>query len=226
MGRIVVLKCKVNGEEFEILADADMAYEYVNGKRSDPLSLLETEEIFKDAKKGERQSEEKIKKAFGTTDLPKVVDAILKKAEVPITTEQRAKLVEEKKKQIIALISKNSIDPRTNLPNPPIRVENALREAKISIDPFKSANEQLDEIVKKLYAILPLKFTTTKIEVIVPAESANRCYGMLKQYGLKSEEWQSNGDLKVVVEFPAGMQSEFFDKLNKATQGKAITRML
>ncbi|MGC8648607.1 MAG: ribosome assembly factor SBDS [Candidatus Micrarchaeia archaeon] len=226
MAKIVVLKCKVNGDEFEILADADMAYEYITGKRSDPLSLLETEEVFKDAKKGERQSEEKIKKAFGTTNLPDVIDAILKKANVPITTEQRAKLVEEKRKQIIALISKNSIDPRTNLPNPPIRVENALKEAKISIDPFKNANEQLDEIVKKLYTILPLKFTTAKIEVIIPAESANKCYGMLKQYGLKSEEWQSNGDLKVIVEFPAGMQSEFFDKLNKATQGKAVTKLL
>ncbi|MCL5434071.1 MAG: ribosome assembly factor SBDS [Candidatus Marsarchaeota archaeon] len=226
MSKSVVIKCKVNNDEFEILADADMAYEYVTGKRSDPLSVVEDEEIFKDAKKGERQSEEKIKKAFGTTDIAKVVDAILKKGEVPITTEQRAKLVEEKKKQIIMIISRNSIDPRTNLPNPPLRIENAMKEAKVSIDPFKNVNEQIDEIVKKLAPILPIKFTNTKIEVIIPAEFANRCFGIVKQYGMKSEEWQSNGDLKVVVEFPAGMQGEFFDRMNKATQGKVITRML
>ncbi|MGC8571766.1 MAG: ribosome assembly factor SBDS [Candidatus Micrarchaeia archaeon] len=226
MGKSVIIKCKVNGEEFEILADADMAYEYVTGKRSDPLSVLEDEEVFKDARKGERQSEEKIKKAFGTNDIAKVVDAILKKGDVPITTEQRAKLVEEKRKQIIAILSKNSIDPRTNLPNPPLRIENALKEAKVSIDPFKNVNEQIEEIVKKLTPILPLKFTNVKIEVTIPAEFANRCFGLVKQYGLKSEEWLSNGDLRVIVEFPAGMQTEFFDKINKATQGKVMTRLL
>jgi Predicted exosome subunit len=101
-----------------------------------------------------------------------------------------------------------------------------MKEAKVSIDPFKNVNEQIDEIVKKLAPILPIKFTNTKIEVIIPAEFANRCFGIVKQYGMKSEEWQSNGDLKVVVEFPAGMQGEFFDRMNKATQGKVITRML
>ena len=46
------------GDEFEIFVDADMAYEYITGKRSDPLSVLETEEIFKDARK-EREAEQR-----------------------------------------------------------------------------------------------------------------------------------------------------------------------
>ena len=86
MGKTVVIRYKHNGENFELLADADMAYEYVIGKRADALSVLQTEEVFKDAKKGERQSEEKIKKSFGTTDLKEVVEHILKNGEVPITT--------------------------------------------------------------------------------------------------------------------------------------------
>jgi ribosome maturation protein SDO1 len=226
MSKTVTVKYSHAGDEFEILVDADMAYEYITGKRSDPLSVLETEDIFKDARKAERQSEEKIKKTFGTTDLAKVVDVILKKGDVPITTEQRAKMTEEKRKQIVATISRNSIDPRTNAPNPPLRVENAMKEARITIDPFKSASEQVETIVEKLRPVLPLKFMTVKIEVIVPADVASRSFGILKQYGLKSEEWQGNGNLKVVLEFPAGLQTEFFDKINKATQGRAITKML
>jgi len=222
----VIAKYSVNGEEFEIFVDADFAYEYITGKRSDPLSVLEVDEIFKDANKGERQSKEKIEKAFNTTDLAKIVAIILKNGNVPITTEQRNKLLEEKKKQIIAIISRNSIDPRTNAPLPMQRVENAMEQAKVSIDPFKSASDQVDQIVKKISMIIPIKFAVAKIEVTVPASYASRVYSLLKQYGLKSEKWLNDGSLSAIVEFPAGLQSEFYDKLNSLTQGNAETKLL
>lgn len=226
MGKQVIVKYSHAGDEFEILVDADMAYEYVTGKRTDPLSVMEAEEIFKDARKGERQTDEKIRKAFGTMDVAKCAEIILKKGDVPITTEQRAKMTEEKRKQIIDIIAKNSIDPRTNAPNPPLRVENAMKEAKVSIDPFKSVGEQVEIVVEKLRPILPLKFTTVKIEMIIPPDCANRCFGTLKQYGMKSNEYLGDGSLKAVCEFPAGMQAEFFDRINKATQGRAQSKIL
>jgi rRNA metabolism protein, SBDS family len=222
----VIAKYSLNGEEFEIFVDADLAYEYITGKRSDPLSVLEVDEIFKDANKGERQSREKIEKAFNTTDLAKIVAIILKDGNVPITTEQRNKLLEEKKRQIIAIISRNSIDPRTNAPLPMQRVENAMEQAKVSIDPFKSASDQVDQIVKKISMIIPIKFAVAKVEVTVPASYASRVYSLLKQYGLKSEKWLNDGSLLAIVEFPAGLQSEFYDKLNSLTQGNAETKLL
>ncbi|MEM3827379.1 MAG: ribosome assembly factor SBDS [Candidatus Micrarchaeaceae archaeon] len=226
MEKTNIVKYKKNGENFELIVNAEMAYEYVTGKRSDPLSVLEIEEVFKDAKKGERQSEDKISKAFGTTDIAKVSEFILKNSNVPITTEQKAKLIEEKRRQIIEIISKNAIDPRTNAPMPPLRVENAMKEVKVAVDPFKSANAQVDEIVKKLSVLLPIKFAIARIEVTIPPEYSNRCYGILKQYGMKSEQWLPNGSLLAVVEFPAGMQNDFYLRLSNATQGKASTKLL
>ncbi len=224
--KTVIVKLHRDGNEFEIFVNSDLAYEYITGKRSDPLSVLEAEEIFKDARKGERQSDDKIRKSFGTTELSKVVESMLKNGEVPITTDQRNRLIEEKRKQIIEIIARNSIDPRTNAPNPPLRIENAMKEGKVSIDPFKSPTEQIDEIVKKINMIMPIKFTTVKIEVTIPAEYANRSYGTLKRYGLKSEKWLDNGSLSATLEFPAGMQTEFFDRINGSTQGKAIVKIL
>ncbi len=225
-GKSVVIKYSKSGDLFEIIVDPEMAYEYATGKRADPLSVLEAEDVFKDARKGERQSPEKLRKVFGTDDLGKVVDIILKNSEIPMTAEHRARVLEEKRKQIINIIATNSIDPRTNAPNPPLRIENAMREARVTIDPFKNAPEQVESVISKISFILPIKFTTVKIQVIVPADSANRCYGTLKRYGLKSEEWLSNGSLKATVEFPAGMQNEFFDRINKATHGSVETKIL
>ncbi|MCL5090010.1 MAG: ribosome assembly factor SBDS [Candidatus Marsarchaeota archaeon] len=226
MSKEVTVRYTKNNETFEILVDSELVYEYLNGKRSDPLSVINIDEIFKDAKKGERQSEEKIKKSFGTTELAKVVEVILKNSQIPLTTEQRSRMIEEKRKQVINIIATNSIDPRTNTPNPPLRIENAMKEAKVTIDPLKSATAQIDFIVNKISAILPIKFSTSKVQVIIPPDAANRCYGILKRFGIKSEEWLSDGSLKVLVEFPAGMQSEFFDKINKATEGRVEAKIL
>ena len=226
MSKTVVAKYMVNRQRFEILADADGAYEYITGKKANPISVLQAEEIFEDANKGKRQSQEKIKKAFNTEDIAKIADTILKHGNVPITTEQKAKLTEEKRKNIIQIIATNSIDPRTNAPHPPQRIENAMNESRITIDPFKNANEQIDAVIKKINTILPLKFATAKIEVTIPAEFSNRCYGLLKQYGLKSEGWLNDGSLKATVEFPAGLKLEFFDKLNSYTKGSAVTKDL
>ncbi len=226
MSKTVVAKYSVNGDEFEIFVDADRAYEYMTGKGSNPMAPLEVEEIFEDANKGKRQSKEKIKKAFNTEEMAKIVEIILKKGNVPVTTEQRNKMLEEKKRQIISIIARNSIDPRTNAPHPAQRIENAMQEAKVSVDPFKGAQEQVDAVIKKINIILPIKFSTLKIEVVLPAEYANRCYGLLKQYGLKSEAWQQDGSLKSILEFPAGLQSEFYEKLNNMTKGNAVTKTI
>jgi len=226
LSKTVIVKYHKEGNEFEILVDSDMAYEYITGKRSDPLTVLEVEDVFKDAHKGDRIAEDKLKKVFGTTDIAKIAEIMLKHGDVPITTEQRNKLLEEKRKQIIEIIARNSIDPRTNAPNPPLRIENAMREGRVTIDPFKSATDQLDDVVKKIHIIMPIKFATVKMEVTIPPEYANKSFGTLKKYGMKSNQYLGDGSLSATLEFPAGMQSEFFDRINNATQGKAIVKII
>ncbi|MCL5008704.1 MAG: ribosome assembly factor SBDS [Candidatus Marsarchaeota archaeon] len=220
MSKTVVAKYSHMGEEFEIFVDSDLAYDFIIGKIKDPLKVLQAEEVFKDANKGERQSQDKIKKVFNTTDIIQITETILKKGEVPITTEQRNKLVQEKKKQIINIIAINSIDPRTNAPHTSQRIESAMEQARVNIEPFKSATEQVEAVLKRINPILPIKFATMKIEVNIPASYANRCYGVLKHYGIKSEEWLSNGSLKANLEFPAGLRDEILEKLNSLTKGE------
>jgi ribosome maturation protein SDO1 len=226
MSKTVVAKYSTGGENFEILVDSDKAYDFITGKTTNPLSALEAEEIFKDANKGDRQSHEKIVKAFGTADLEKVVATILKKGTVPLTTEQRNKLLEEKRRQIVNIIATNAMDPRTKAPHPPQRIELAMKEARVTVDPFKQANEQVEEIVKKLTPHLPIKFAVVKVEVTIPAQYANRSYGVLKQYGMKAEKWLPDGSLSAQLEFPAGLQSEFMDKINSATKGLAVAKII
>ena len=50
---------------------------------------------------------------------------------------------EEKRKQVIAKIAREGINPQNGLPHPAMRIENAMNEAKVKVDAFKSVDEQV-----------------------------------------------------------------------------------
>ncbi len=216
----------INGERYEILVDPDLSYQYRIGQKKELNNVLTVEEIFKSFKKGERHTSSALQKAFGTTDVFAIAERIVKNGELALTTDQKRKMLEEKKKQILAILARECIDPRTGAPHTMLRLEQALEESRAHVDGFKDAAEQLDDIVKAMRPIIPMKFEHVKVAVKVPPAHAQRIYGMLKGYGIQKEEWARDGSLIVVIEMPAGMQGEFYDRLNKATQGSVETKIV
>ncbi|MGA2460477.1 MAG: ribosome assembly factor SBDS [Candidatus Bathyarchaeia archaeon] len=216
-----------SGEKFEILVKPDEALDYKMGKQLGISQLLVIDEIYSDANKGTHASEEKLQKAFGTTDPVKIAEEIMKHGELQLTTDQRRQLVEDKRKQIVAFIARNCIDPRSGTPHPPIRIEQALNQVKYSIDPFKTVEEQAKEIIEELRSIIPIKIEQMRVAVKIFAEHSAKGYGALKNYGtITREEWQADGALVAVIEMPAGVYGPFLERLGKITQGTIQTKIL
>ncbi len=222
----VIAHLNKEGKHFEIVVYPNPAYEFKNGTKKDLGGVLVTEEIFKDAKKGERQTENNLKEIFGTTDAREIAKRILKEGEIQFTTEHRRKLLEEKRKRLINTIASNCIDPRTKAPHPPQRIERAMDELKIRVDLYKPLEEQVKEAIEKLREVLPISVEKIKIAVRIPATYAAKAYGVLKEYGLEKEEWEKDGSLVAVCSMIGGMQSEFYDKINKITHGEVQTKLL
>jgi len=214
-------------DHFEILVKPEPALEYKLGKQIALSQVLLIEEIYSDAGKGTRASNEKLEKHFGSSDAIKVAEEIMKSGKLQLTTDQRRKLVEDKRRQIVAIIVRNAIDPRTGAPHPPLRIEQAMEQIRISIDPFKSAEEQAKNIIDQLRPVIPLKMEQMRIAVKVFPEFAARAFNVLKSYGnVSREEWQTDGSLVAVVEMPAGMYGAFIDRVGKVTQGTIQTKVL
>ncbi|VVC71801.1 Ribosome maturation protein SDO1 [uncultured archaeon] len=222
----VIARITINGKHFELFVDPDAALKYKLGQKPDLNNVIVVEEVFENARKGDRYSEADIKKAFQTNDINKIAEIILKKGEVPLTTEQKKKMLEEKTNKIVAIIAREAIDPRTGAPHPPQRIARAMEEARVRIDEFKPAEAQIEDVLKELRPLLPLKFERVKIAARIPAEYANRAYGIVKQYGIRQEEWQKDGSLIIIVEMPAGMQGDYYGQLNKLTSGNVETKIV
>ena len=224
---VTVVRYSFEGEKFEILVKPDPALDYKLGKKKDVSAVLVSDEIYTDSGKGTKPGNEKLLKAFKTEDQTEIAQIILQKGDLNLTTDQRRKMIDEKKKQIVQFIAKTYVDPKSHLPHPPIRVEQAMKDARVSVDPQKSVDEQMQDIVEKLRSIIALKSENLQLEIIVPAQYASQSYAVLKSVGsLKNEEWLNNGSLKAILEIPAAARPNVIDKLGSITKGSASVEVI
>jgi ribosome maturation protein SDO1 len=223
----VVARWETAGSRFEVLVDPMAVQEIKDGKAVNLREKLAQDQVFKDAKKGDKISEEHLEKVFHTRDVYEIARQIIVKGEVQVTTEQRHQLQEAKRRQIVATIARHAMNPQTAAPHPPARIEAAMLEAKVHIDPFRPADQQVQEVLQKLRPLLPIRFDTVRVRIRLPAQHYPRVIGDIKGMGkLSDEQWGADGGWSGVLEIPAGVQTELYEKLNARTKGAAETALV
>ena len=223
----VIAKLKTHGQNFEVLVDCNNAIAVRENKQVNMKDVLAASKVFTDAKKGLEASESTMNQIFQTADAEEVAKQIILKGDIQLTAEYRNSLREKKRAQIINLIHRNGVDPTTHAPHPVTRIENALEEVKFHVDEFASVEEQLQDVLKKLKPIIPIRFEVKEIAVKIGPDYAGKAYSTVKKYGtILREEWQNNGYWVAVVEMPGGMESEFYEKINSVCHGEAEAKVL
>ncbi len=223
----IIARLKSHGKTFEVFVDPDAALAFKKGDQVKIENILAVDDVFSDARNGDRPAEQDVLNAFGTKDVAKIAEKIILEGELQLTTEQRRKIQEDKKKQVITFIARNAINPQTKSPHPPARIEAALDEAGVHIDPMKSVDEMVEIAMKAIRPIIPIRFEEVKIAIKLPAEYATKAYGAVAKFGnLIKQEWQNDGSWIGVITIPAGMQDDLYNLLNSHTKGSAETKLL
>ncbi len=223
----VIARIMVKGKRFEILVDPEKAYKLREGEEIPIEEVVISDYIYKDVRKGLKASPNELIDAFGTDDMYKISLEIIKKGELQLTTEQRRKLLEMKKKQLVYHIAKTAIDPKTKMPIPPARIEKAMDEAKVSVDLYKSIEEQVPQVIKAISKILPIKIAKAVLQISIPPEYASKVSNQIRKLGdVRKSSWLADGSLIVEIEIPAGLQNEIIEKLNEMTKGNANVKVL
>jgi len=253
LGNFIIGRIEKEGRSFEMLIDPEQAWEakkYIReeisrrmkeGKEKSRYSIeellndskvnleliFENFIVFEDLRRGKKGTDGDMKAVFNTTD-GKVISAhILLNGEIQWTKTQREEERQKKVKQIISIISKNAINPQNNKPHPYQRIEKAIEEAKVKIDLMKNAEEQIDDVVKRIQTVIPIRIDQVELAIKIPSSFTAKGYGIVAQLAqIKKEEWQSDGSWVSVVNLPAGLQMDLIDKLNKLTHGRVQTKLL
>tara|TARA_Y100000034_G_C6873333_1_gene399043 strand:- start:733 stop:1404 length:672 start_codon:yes stop_codon:yes gene_type:complete len=215
----VEARIKVKGKHYEISVDLDEALKVRKGDGSVSGALNSTA-IYHDLKKAEAVPNKDLEDAFGTTDLYEVAEKIMKSGEIQKTQDFRDEEREKRIKQVVDLILRNAVDQHGN-PFTEERIKRAIDDVHYSFD-SRPAEQQMGDVVTKLQTLIPIKVDTKRVKLVIPARFTGQAYGMLKDYKEK-EEWLSNGDLEVVINIPAGLQIDFYEKLNGITHGAVVS---
>ena len=206
---------------FETMVDLDNAMKLKRGDDIDISEVIRDNSIYTDQKKGMKAGNSELEIAFNTTDFNEIVRKLILKGQVEVTKEFRDEKLENRRKQVVDFLVRNSIDSRTGRPFTPETIENALKEGGAKIED-KSVEKQMKGIVESLSKVVPIKIETKKIKIVVPAIHTGKIYGLIQDYKEK-EEWLGNGDLQAVLNIPVGLQMDFYDKLNSETHGSVLT---
>ena len=212
-----------NGKHFEVMVDLEQALKLRKGESINLSSVVQNSTVFNNIKTGDRASSEELVKTFGTDNSDEICMKIIKNGEIVLPTEFIRTEQQQRYKQVADFIIKNAVD-KNSRPFAPIVIMNALKEAKIEVK-NKPIDTQIKDIVDQLKRIIPIRLETKKIRVTLPAQFTGKAYGVLTEH-MEKENWLANGDLEVILNIPAGLLMDFYDKLNGITHGSALSEEL
>jgi ribosome maturation protein SDO1 len=225
----VTAQLESHGARFEVLVDPDAALAIKREEfEGDLEDVIAAEDVFEDASRGDRPATEDLETVFETTEPMEIIPEVIRRGDIQITAEQRREMQEQKRKQLINRITRNAVNPQMDdAPHPPERIERALEEAGFTVDPMEPVENQVDDALDDLRPIIPIRFDEVVIAAKVPAEHAGSAQARIREFGdLEREEWQADGSWVGVLEFPAGLQNDFYDLVNEVSSGEAETRMI
>ena len=221
----VLARLEKGGKRYEALVDPDLVEQWKEDSSSIQLDeFMAMDEIFHDARAGERPTEEALMNAFDTLDVGTILKFILDKGSIQLTTAQRKARVEHMRQQIIHHIHSQAIDPKSKSPHPRTRIELALQESKYSVDPFKRLEEQIKDAIAKLKPLIPLSFESVRLAFRVPGSAYGSVSQLLRTYQ-KKEGWLENGDWACVIEVPAGMKGDIIGQVLKRSNDAEVKEL-
>ena len=223
----VIARYETGGNRFEILIDPKAAQSHSEGNEIDWEDAIAADGIWSDSAKGERAPDINVNNTFETTDLIDIYKKILADGTIQLTSLQRKEMVEQKRKQIVAHIVANAMNPQTGGPHPPQRIENAIDEVRYSVDPMETMDKQVEKIIRSIKTLIPISFEKIRVAVKIQAIYVGKCYGQITSLSkIESEEYQKDGSWIGMLEMSAASFVKLEDALGSLTKGTAETKML
>ena len=221
----VLARLEKGGKRYEALVDPDLVEQWKQDSSDIELDdFMAMDEIFHDARSGERPTEDALMNAFHTLDVEVILNIILEKGSIQLTTAQRKARVENIRQQIIHHIHSQAIDPKSKSPHPRTRIELALEESKYSVDPFKRLEVQVKDAIAKLKPLIPLSFESVRLAFRIPGSAYGSVSQLLRTYQQK-EGWLENGDWACVIEIPAGMKGDIIGQVLKRANNAEVKEL-
>jgi len=184
-------------------------------------NVLVSDVIWKNQAKGDRANDSDLVTAFNTDKTDDCIEQILQNGEIQISAAEKREKIEQRRREIINYIHKYYIDPKTKTSIPVVRIESALYELKFRVDAEESVVNQVQDIMKRLPEIIPIKKSEITGTLRVPHAHVGAATAIVQKYTqVNRENYDADGSVMDVSLVPGDFDA-FVAELNRVTRGEA-----
>lgn len=204
---------------FEILAKVGAVQKFRDGKLGFGSVMFSDDIFVGHYAKAERAKPADLKAAFGDISNEAILQEILRKGECQFTADERKEKVEQKRREIVNYIHKYFLDPRSKTPHPVTRIENALDVLKVHPDPDLPLDRQIQDIVKHLPEVLPVKRCEIEATLVVPNALMGGAAGVISKFAQIGKESYTDAGCSMEITLVPGDYDALVAELAKVTKG-------
>mmetsp|Transcript_9981 Transcript_9981/g.30474 ORF Transcript_9981/g.30474 Transcript_9981/m.30474 type:complete len:259 (-) Transcript_9981:1229-2005(-) len=215
----MLVRYKSGKNHFEVMTKEGMVTKFRDGEVKNLDDVVAADIIFTNQSKGEKASAEQLRSVFDTDDLKKCLEAIVSKGEYQLSAGERKAKVEQKRKEMVEYFRKYYVEARTKKPIPATRIDNALTEAKIRIDPDQPAERQAQDAASKIIAVLPISKMTMDGTITLPHASVGAAVGIIGKYCQVKKEGYTAEGTSMQVSVAPGEYDQLISDLTRSTKG-------
>ena len=170
---VAYVRLSKGGKRFEIACYRNKVLNWRNKVETDLEEVLQIDNVFRNASKGMRASENELKSCFGTSDVKVVIEEILNKGELQVSEQERQALYEATFRDIASIVVEKSINPETNRPYTYNIIEKAMREIHFAVNVNKGAKQQALDVIRRLKQVMPIIKASLTVRMIISTETSN-----------------------------------------------------
>jgi len=206
-------------KKFEIMTKQGAVTKYKEGKLGFN-KVCSTTTIFTNVKKGDQAKEADLEAVFETTNEEEICRLILKMGTLQLTAKEREAKVEQKRQEVLHYIHSNWEDPKSKLPHPMVRLENAFKASKCKVDVEGDAMKQAEDAVKKMQGELYFaKISQIQGTLTLAMKYMGVVEGMIRRFATVTKTDYSGSSVVYDFECSRGSLEKFQGALFKPTDG-------
>lgn len=215
---VQLVRYKQGKFSFEIMTKPGTVRLFLEGKLGWD-KVLSADAIFTNAKKGNIAKSSDLTKVFGTDDVNKCAEIMVRQGDHQVSAQERKEDISQRKREILAYLHKTYTD-QTGLPHPLTRLEVAVTESKVKIDLSRSVHVQAEEIVKKMLGVLVFRKGTSQYSVSVPKQYRTSVGAIVNKFSPSlHKEIRGADNITWKMSLSLGDVDRFLLEMNSVTEG-------
>ncbi|TKY88075.1 hypothetical protein EX895_003171 [Sporisorium graminicola] len=201
---VSVVRLRKAGKRFEIACYKNKVREWRTGVETDLDEVVQIENVFVNVSKGQVAPSDDLQKAFGTTEIPKILQEILKKGELQVGDKERQHELSNTWKDIATQVAEKCVDPGSQRPYTVGMIEKAMHDVHYSVKPARSAKQQALDVIRLLQEkqTIPIERARMRVRITMPNKDGKKLKDKLLPLTdkVEDEDWSDEWELIAFID--------------------------